>query len=212
MRGKAWGATIAAVAVLATAPAASAACEGGRPSQVLFADSFDAFNPTWGHEEQSFRVADGHLVMEVVPGTNGIAAPGFNWFEAYVCADVVVNSTNPRFVAGGLIFWATDANNYWSFLINGLGEATIEAIESGVSRTVWPWEAYAALNPGSGAVNALKLTIAGDQATVHVNGAPVRFVETSGLPPRWLVGVRAFGGNDGFGTFEFEHFEVAQPN
>ncbi len=203
-------AALTALMLVSMPAVAGAACEGARASQVAFSDNFDRLDPAWGPEAPDLRTEGGRLVLDVAPGQQNFNAPGYEWGDAYVCAAVAVAAGDPVEVVGGIMFWVVDAQNYWVFLVNGAGQATIEAMENGNSRTVWPWEAYPALNQGVGVVNRLKVTIVIDQATIHINDTPVRFVEANGLPRKWLVGIMARAFDTG-GTFAFEDFEIAAP-
>ncbi len=204
------GAAVVALMAAVAAPA-YAACEGGRSSTVMFSDSFDAFDPVWGRETDNFHAADGRMVIALNENGVHIGAPGYDWFEAYVCTSVSVTSGDPTQVTGGIVFWAQDADNYHAFLINGAGEGAVEVAEQGNYRYLMDWSPIPGLNAGVGAVNDLKVTIAQDQATLHVNGQAFRFLETSLREPRWLVGVMGVTFQSG-GTFEFENFEIALPN
>jgi hypothetical protein len=139
-----------AAAILLAAGGVAAACQG---TTILFQDSFDRLQPTWGEASDVFKVVDSRL--EVSP-----AADSYHWA-------------------------ANSANLY-------------DDIDMCVTMTTT-------------AINELRVTTVGSNATFHVNGS--QFEELEGSPPEngQQIGLFAASPPSGAARFGFDNLKITKP-
>ena len=103
--------------LLATASSGAAlACEG---SQVLYEDTFQTLEPTWGESDDSFFLDDGRLTL--MPGYDqyysALNTMG-TYDDADICVDLETIKADPEGNSfAGPIFWAIDYDNYYYIVI-----------------------------------------------------------------------------------------------
>jgi hypothetical protein len=183
------------------------ACEG---SKTLFEDSFDRLDPTWGEADDSFYVEKGRLFILPNPDQAYYAFNNSGYYEDVdYCADVIaVNADLSGDSYAGLIFWGTDKDNYYSFLVTADGYASVFRRQKGRSLSQVDWTKFDAVKPGADAVNQLRVVTEGNKATLYVNGE--KFREISGQPPDdgWQFGVRAASPKNSKATYGFDDVKV----
>lgn len=184
------------------------ACES---KTVVYEDSFDRLEPTWGWEDIDYYAEDGELVIE---SYEDAPTPVYNQFSYYYdSADVCVTVTNVDVkksddTTASIMFWGVDKDNYYAFLIDPQGQAAAFRIQKGKMLFQIQWTKFDAVKKGEKASNELRVVVKGKTATFYVNGK--KFKQINGQPPAdgWLVGLRAFGaGKDGV-TYSFDDFKV----
>jgi hypothetical protein len=195
---------------LAMAGGASAACTG---ATVLFQDNFDQLQPTWGEPNEALKFDGGQLV--VTP-----AADQYFWqpntANLYDDIDLCVNMTtvtgvDPEEAKAGLLFWYVDINNFYVFELAPNGKASAWRRQRGRWLVQVAWQEAKGANQGDGAINELRVTTIGSQATFFVNGT--QFKELTGSPPDngQQVGIFAVSPAKGAATFAFDNFKVTKP-
>lgn len=200
----------ALLTLLAIAGGANAACTG---ATVLFQDNFDQLQPTWGEPSDVMKLQEGQLL--VTP-----AADQYFWqpntANLYDDVDLCVNMTtvtgvDPEEAKAGLLFWYVDVNNFYVFELAPNGKASVWRRQRGRWLTQVAWQDAKGANKGDGAINELRVTTVGSQATFYVNGA--QFKELTGSPPEngQQVGIFAVSPAKDAATFAFDNFKVTKP-
>jgi hypothetical protein len=204
------GGVLAFFVWLVVTGAAMAACTG---ATVLFQDNFDQLQPTWGEPNDTMKLESGQLV--VTP-----AADQYFWQQntanLYDDIDLCVNMTtvtgvDPEEAKAGLLFWYVDVNNFYVFELAPNGKASVWRRQRGRWLIQVAWQEAKGANAGDGAINELRVTTVGNQATFYVNGA--QFKALAGSPPDngQQVGIFVVSPAKGAATFAFANFKVTKP-
>ncbi len=195
---------------LATAGVAAAACS---EATVLFQDNFDQLQPTWGEPNDTMRLENGQLVV-TPPADQYFWQP--NTANLYDDIDLCVSLTtvagvDPEEAKAGLVFWYVDVNNFYAFELAPNGKASVWRRQRGRWLIQVAWQDAKGVNPGDGAINELRVTTIGNQATFYVNGT--QFKGLTGSPPDngQQVGIFAVSPAKGPATFAFDNFKVTKP-
>jgi hypothetical protein len=199
----------AAIGFAGLGPAA-AVCPG---IDVLYQDSFDALQPTWGQPGASAKVENGQLVMNPAVGT-------YVWLTnnagMYDDIDMCVNVTT---VAGvdateakaGPIFWYSDINNFYVFEIAPNGKASVWRRQRGKWLPQVNWQDVDNANKGDGATNELRVTTVGDDATFYVNGTEFKKFSGSAPDNGQQIGLFAGSPDKDAATFAFDDLKATKP-
>lgn len=186
------------------------ACQG---TTILFQDSFERLQPTWGQESEMLRVVDGQL--EVAPAEDSYhwAANSANLYDDIdMCVTMTtIQSGDPVEAKAGLIFWYVDVNNFYVFELAPNGMASVWRRQRGKWLEQVPWREAAGANKGDAAINELRVTTVGDTATFHVNGQ--EFEELEGTAPEngQQIGLFAASPPTGQARFGFDNLKVTKP-
>src|SRR5262245_6571890 len=189
---------------------AEAACTG---ATVLFQDNFDQLQPTWGEPNEALKLENGQLF--VTP-----AADQYFWqpntANLYDDVDLCVNMTTGLGIdleeaKAGLLFWYVDVNNFYVFELAPNGKASVWRRQRGRWLSQVAWQDAKGANPGDGAINELRVTTSGSQATFYVNGD--EFKQLTGSPPDngQEIGLFAASPEAGAASFGFDNFKVTKP-
>jgi hypothetical protein len=205
-----WRLAAAAFLWLGMTPAAFAVCQG---ADVLYQDNFDKLQPTWGEASEVMRVENGQLL--VTPGADQYFwAP--NTANLYDDIDMCVTMTTvtgvePEEAKAGLVFWYVDPNNFYAFELAPNGKASVWRRQRGRWLKQVEWQEAKGANAGDGAINELRVTTVGSQATFYVNGN--QFKDLTGSPPDngQEIGVFAASPEKGAATFAFDNLKVTKP-
>jgi hypothetical protein len=208
MRGQ-WLAA-ASLLWLASAGSALAVCQG---TTVLYQDTFEKLQPTWGEPNRALKVDNGQLVISPATEQYFWAA---NSAGLYDDVDLCVTMTT---VAGvdeeeakaGLVFWYVDSNNFYVFELAPNGKASVWRRQRGRWLSQVNWQNATGANKGDGAINELRVTTVGAQATLYVNGN--QFQQLTGSPPDngQQIGVFVASPAAGVATFAFDNFRATKP-
>jgi hypothetical protein len=198
------------VTIWALAGASAHACEG---TDVLFEDNFESLDTTWGDADDSFYVKDGRLV--ITPDLDKYYA-ALNTAGVYDDIDYCVRlyslKADPKGnTFAGVVFWATDYDNYYYALIAGDGAVAIFRRQRGKVLQQVDWTPFGAVKKGDDAVNNLRVVTVGKRASIYVNGQLFR--EVTGQPPPngQEIGVRAISAKNLKAVYAFDDIKITEP-
>jgi hypothetical protein len=195
--------------VLAASPA-MAVCPG--PS-VLYQDSFDQLQPTWGEPTENIKVANGALTLAPGVGNYTWAINNAGVYDDLdMCVtETPVTSVDPTEAKAGVIFWYQDVNNFYVFELAPNGKASVWRRQRGKWLTQVDWQDAPSANKGDGVSNELRVTTVGDDATFYVNGT--QFKKLSGSAPEkgQQIGLFAGSPDKAPATFAFDDLKVTKP-
>ena len=168
----------------ATVKTMLAACKMG--STATFADDFKGASTAWvGVPSDIASLTDGQLRIN--------AAVNSSWRTAYwslmfkesitMCVDLrspaVIKGADDT--SGGLTFWGTDFDNYYSVSLFPDGSYSIDRRVSGSIVKVVPKAAFAAIKKGQTADNRVKVVLSNNTGTLYIND--VKATDFRGQPP-----------------------------
>jgi hypothetical protein len=152
-----------------------------------FSDDFNSADPGWQvmpNTPASF--ADGQFVLK--PNINKgwqTLYPSLFFKSATICTTI---KSPPRVTDmegnenGGLVFWATNRNNYYTADVYPNGRVGVfRMVADQWARVVPPFKSDA-VKSGLNAVNEVMVSFSGNMGTVYVNGK--KAAEFRGQPPR----------------------------
>jgi len=202
--------TAVAAAIWLGVAGVASACQG---TTILFQDSFDRLQPTWGKESDFFKVVDSQLEVSPAADSYHWSANSANLYDDIdMCVTMtIISQGDPVEAKAGLIFWYVDVNNFYVFEISPNGKASVWRRQRGKWLAQVDWRDAEGANTGDGAINELRVTTVGSQATFYVNGT--RFEEVEGSPPEngQQVGLFAASPPSGPARFGFDNLKVTKP-
>ncbi len=188
----------------------ASACQG---TAILFQDSFDRLQPTWGEESDSFKVVDSQLEVSPAADSYHWSANSANLYDDIdMCVTMItIGEGDPVEAKAGLIFWYVDVNNFYVFELAPNGKASVQRRQRGKWLAQVDWRDAAGANKGDGAINELRVTTVGSLATFYVNGT--QFEELEGSPPEngQQIGLFAASPPGGPARFGFDNLKVTKP-
>ena len=186
------------------------ACEG---SQVLFEDSFESLEPTWGTPDDSFFIDSERLT--IMPGYDQYYS-ALNTMGTYEDADICVDLEAIKADAqgnsfAGLIFWAIDYDNYYYLVVTAEQSIGVFRRQRGRVLPQLRWTRIDALKPGNGVVNQIRVVTAGNTASIYVNGE--FYATMKGQPPAdgQQIGVRATSPRNDRAIWGFDNMKITVP-
>jgi len=201
---------VSALVWLSAGEGALAACQG---TTILFQDSFDRLQPTWGETTDSFKVVNSQLVVSPAPDTYFWSGNSANLYDDIdMCVTMTtIAGVEPTESKAGLVFWYVDVNNFYVFELAPNGKASVWRRQRGKWLAQVNWKAVEGANIGDGAINELRVTTIGSQATFYVNGT--EFEQLTGSPPDngQQVGVFAASPPSAAASFGFDNLKVTKP-
>lgn len=201
---------VAGLAWLGAVNVGHAACQG---SSILYQDGFERLQPTWGTESDFFRVVDSQLEVRPPSDTYYWSANSANLYDDIdMCVTMTtLTEADPLESKAGLVFWYTDVNNFYVFELAPNGKASVWRRQRGKWLAQVEWRDAEGANQGDGAINELRVTTLGSEATFYVNGE--RFEELAGTPPDngQQIGIFAASPPDGVAAFGFDNLTVTKP-
>ncbi len=199
-----------AAAIWLGAGGVAAACQG---TVILFQDSFDRLQPTWGDASDSFKVVDSQLEVSPAADSYHWTANSANLFDDIdMCVTMTtIEEGDPVEAKAGLIFWYVDVNNFYVFELAPNGMASVWRRQRGKWLAQVDWREAEGANEGNGAINELRVTTVGSNATFYVNGN--QFEELEGSPPEngQQIGLFAASPPSGPARFGFDSLKVTKP-
>jgi hypothetical protein len=194
----------------ALAGAGAYACEG---QNVLYEDSFDTLDPTWGDADDALYVADGRLI--ITPGLDEFVSDlnnaGF-YDDIDYCVRVISVSADPEGNSfAGVLFWAVDYDNYYCALIAGDGAMGIFRRQRGKMLQQVAWTHFDAIRTGKDAVNDLRVVTVGGQVSIYANGELFRKLNGQAPPNGQQIGLRATSAKNLRAVYAFDDLKVVEP-
>lgn len=184
-----------------------------KESEVLLADNFATLDPGWGEAGPNLSAANGKLTVQADVNSGYVALNQSNRIEDMDAGIKVsmVKSEDPSW-AGGLVFWATDYDNYFALLVSGDGQFSVRRYVNARSLAPVDWRDSTVIQKGIGQVNQLRVVTKGSQATVYINGIEV--VTFNGQPPQGggFIGVKGSSAEKSQITWEFSELKVTKPS
>lgn len=191
------------------APVVAKAC----PGQVIFSDNFTSMDPAWGKPDQAAFVTPNHAFgLAATPNkTNGRLYTKNVFGDVDVCINMFVSMTASADDIGGLVFWASDNNNYYFLAITGDGRYAVLRDSAGKWSTAVALTKTNALVPGKVKANTLQIGLVGNMATITINGQQVGSFQ--GAPPGngGYIGLRVAAGAKGVTAWGFFNLSVTDP-
>ncbi len=202
---------LAAGLFLAAAVSADAfACQGSR---VLFEDSFDSLMPTWGTADDSFFLKDGALTIS--PGYDEYYS-ALNTMGVYddidFCTELTAVKADPEGNSfAGIIFWASDYDNYYYLVVTAEGSVGAFRRQRGRVLPQLRWASFDGLKKGNGETNELRVVTVGNEATIFINGE--EYGHFRGQPPAdgQQIGVRATSPRNDRAVWAFDDMKITDP-
>jgi hypothetical protein len=206
------GLRLGAAAVALALFAGSGTAEACGTGKVLFEDSFETLQSTWGKADEELMVENGSLLMKPkanftfwAPNTASI------YDDVDVCAEVTsVEVSNPGNSFVGLVFWYEDDKNFYTLEIDADGYASIWRRQNGRWLSQVDWIETDSLKAGIGSTNELRVVTKGKMASYYLNGKLFR--EVMGLPPDGgqQVGTIASSPKETVAIYSFADFKVPE--
>jgi len=201
---------LAIVTLLAGIGPAAAVCPG---LDVLFQDSFDVLQPTWGQASAAARIDNGQLVLNPAVGTYTWVANNAGVYDDIdMCVTMTtVTGIDPTQAKAGPIFWYQDVNNFYVFEMAPNGKASVWRRQRGKWLAQVAWQDAPSANKGDAASNELRVTTVGDDATFYVNGTEFKKVAGSAPEKGQQIGLFAGSPDKDAATFAFDDLKATKP-
>ncbi len=201
---------LAAFGLVAWTGAAWAVCPG---LDVQFEDRFAQFQPTWGEPSDTAKVSNANMVLTPASGTYAWIVNSAGLYDDIdMCVTVAtITAVEPTDAKAGLIFWYDDVNNFYVFEIAPNGRASVWRRQRGKWLAQVKWTDAPSANKNDGAINELRVTTVGSDATFYINGT--EFKKLSGSPPEkgQQIGLFAASPEQGAASFGFEALKITKP-
>jgi hypothetical protein len=197
---------ITAALLLAASPAL--ACKGDK---VLFSDDFKQVDSSWGFDSPDVSVEEGKVKVKPQPDiSNLLVYKGILFTNADYCITVRTPnslSDNDNTMAGP-IFWATDYDNYYMFMITPSGFAEITRKVAGKWIDVVEWKQDPNIKRDPGSKNVLEVVTDGNTVTTMIND--VKFASVKGQAPEagGQIGMRAQSEKNQVDTWKFTALKI----
>ncbi len=200
----------AAMIWLGTASGALAVCQG---ANVLYQDNFDRLQPTWGEPSNVLKVENGQLVVTPGPAQYFWVPNTANFYDDIdMCITMTtITAVEPEEAKAGLVFWYVDTNNFYAFELAPNGKASVWRRQRGRWLKQVEWQDVKGANTGDGAINELRVTTVGSQATFYVNGNQFKDLTGSAPDNGQQIGIFAASPEKGAASFSFDNLKVTKP-
>ena len=201
---------LAAVLLVAGIAPAAAVCPG---LDVLVQDQFERLEPTWGDPGPTVRVENAALLIAPVAGTEAWAVDNAGLYDDIdMCVTITtVTGGEETESRAGPIFWYRDVNNFYTFVLAPNGRASVWRRQRGRWLVQIDWRDAEAANEGDGAINELRVTTVGNEATYHVNGTEFATLEGDAPANGQQIGLFAGSPDDTEAVFSFDGLRVTKP-
>jgi TIR domain len=187
----------------------SAACS---PEKASFYDDFHKADLGWNIKlSDQTNYADGQLV--VTPLANKFYAPKYlslRYENVTICAHIKSPSqvkVADSGVAGGVVFWASDSDNFYVAAIGPEGSYSIFRRIAGTWVTLIPRTKNEQIKSDPNAINEVTVVIVGHFAALFVNNAKLQ--EFRGQPPRGGGAFGLFAGSEKTVPDEWRFLDIA---
>ena len=131
---------------------------------MLFKDPFNDLAPSWGTYD-NYRVEAGKLVIQPPAGYNTSTLNTASLYDdVNICAEMTVPPPVSAGNCGGIVFWATDFDNYYTFQISTDGTAVVWRRQKGKWLSQVASQDFAAVHKSASQVNVLRVATDGQQS------------------------------------------------
>jgi hypothetical protein len=180
---------------------------------VLYQDSFDALQPTWGEPPAGARIENGQLVLSPALGTYiWLTNSAGLYDDVDMCVTVTtVKGVDPTEAKAGPIFWYQDVNNFYVFELAPNGKASVWRRQRGKWLAQVNWTDAASANKGDTVSNELRVTTVGDDATFYVNGTEFKKLSGSAPDNGQQIGLFAGSPEADAAVFSFDDLKATKP-
>lgn len=167
---------------IAAAFGSTARAEAACPAGTQYMAPFMQADQTWDTDEKS-QIGGGQLIDKLKAGDGDtILFKGDTVATGTICADFTLTTPSDDGSSAGLAFWAPSYHDYYIFQIDPLaGTFGVDRKKSDKWSQPISWRKSSAVKLGVGAINELSVTLAGNQATLSINGTSV--AQFAGFPP-----------------------------
>ncbi len=198
---------VAALTLLLTAGPALA-CKGDK---TLFSDDFKQVDTSWGFDSPDVTVEEGKVKVKPQSDiSNLLIYKAILFTDADYCITVRTpnNLTDADNTMAGSLFWATDYDNYYMFMITPSGYAEITRKVKGKWIDVVEWTQDPDINREQGSKNVLQVETHGDTITTYINDK--KFASVKGQMPDGggQIGMRAQSEKGQVDTWKFTALKV----
>ena len=196
--------------MLAGAGPAAAVCPG---LEVLYQDSFDQLQPTWGEPSAAVKAEGGALTLSPPVGSYvWVVNSAGTYDNVDMCVSVTTMSGKDATQAkAGPIFWYKDVNNFYAFELAPNGRASVWRRQRGKWLAQVDWQDVASANKGDNATNEMRVTTVGDDATFYVNGTQFKKLSGSAPDGGQQIGLFAGSADKEAAVFSFDDLKVTKP-
>jgi hypothetical protein len=196
-----------AILALALAASPALACKGDTE---IYSDDFATGDGPWDNADW-IKIGGGKLEVKVQPDRWGVARfRGDLPKEFDVCVDVTFPAVkDPTLTSGGIAFWFKDYENTYAVLLAPDGQLGVPRFNKGRVLIASPWKQEAALKPGAGSKNTIRVTAKGNSVTVYVNDQKVRTFR--GVPDEAYIGLAGGSEKEQENTWTFSNFKLTDP-
>ncbi len=180
----------------------------GCPGTPAFHDNFKTADPGWDLSDNT-SISDGQLVIKAKPNTySRTLYRSLIYKNATICLDVKTpTDMDNTDYGGGLLFWAADYLNFYLVKITVDGRYRISRKSHDTWWTIVPLTKFEALKQGYGVVNRIKVTTAGNVATVYLNDRKAHDIK--GQPPKSGGSVGIYGDSEPEHSNEWRFLDIA---
>jgi hypothetical protein len=166
----------------------------------VFHDDFTTLNSTLNAEttagsKVTVQGGKAEVTFLKAPMARAMEYQGTTYGDGNVCATVTpLASDKAEDQTAGVIFWASDLNNFYVFEVQVNGAFCVSQLsQNGPWTFAVPWQASAATKTGVGVANTLRVQTAGNTATLFINDQQVGTF--TGTPPGAASQVGFFTGS-----------------
>ena len=178
---------------------------------MVFEDQFDELAPSWGNFS-NYRVEDGNFVIQPPAGFNTSSLNTASLYDdVTVCVEMTVPPPVKKGNCGGVVFWAEDFDNYYTFQVSTDGLASVWRRQRGKWLIQVSAERFAAIKKSANQVNELRVQLEGNRATFFINGQ--QFKGWTGQAPSGgsEIGLIACAPNKGSAPVYFDNLVIWEP-
>lgn len=178
---------------------------------VLFSDNFSTLDPGWGPPDGIQSVAEGKLIFKPAAGSSYVSLYQGTLFDDADIRVKISEIEGDMDEPAGIVFWASDYNNFYTAQVLANGSAGISQFKQGRWVAPVPYKARDSVAKGVGQVNELRVVTQGKRATFYVNGQEIAAID--GTPPNGgsKIGFRAVSGMQSIYTWSFSELTFGKP-
>ncbi len=180
-------------------------------AQVLFQDHFKYLARSWDHY-RNYHVAKGEFVITPPAGMDTTALnKSMLPDEIEIC---VRASFKPPAVTGecaGIVFWASDYDNFYSFQMSNDGQVSFWRRQRGHWLNQLRWFPVKSIEREDGAINEMRISVRGNRARLYLNDHVYTEVTVQPAKGARRIGLLACASEKAAATVAFDDLLVTPP-